>query len=75
MDVNLRPFAEGDFERLISWVPTPEVLAQWCAAFFVFPLDRTQLQRYVESARQPNTREIFVADTTSGEAIGHSRSA
>lgn len=71
MAITLRSFGATDFERLISWLPTPEALAQWCAAFFAFPLDHAQLARYLESATQPLAREIFVAVDASGEAVGH----
>jgi RimJ/RimL family protein N-acetyltransferase len=69
--ITLKPFGEGDFDRLISWVTTPDALAQWCGAFFAFPLDRAQLARYIESAGQPHSREIFAAVTEAGDAVGH----
>ncbi len=69
--VELRPFDRSDFERLISWVATPQALGQWCAAFFRHPLDEEQLRRYLDSAAQPNVRTIFTAFVPSGEAVGH----
>jgi RimJ/RimL family protein N-acetyltransferase len=69
--VTLRTFDQTDFERLISWVPTQQALMQWCAAFFRHPLDRNQLQRYLDSASQPNIRTIFTALDPSGNAAGH----
>jgi RimJ/RimL family protein N-acetyltransferase len=69
--LRLRPFSEGDFNRLISWVPDAASLSQWCAGFFKHPLSDDQLTRYLESAKQPLTREIFVAETTAAEAVGH----
>jgi RimJ/RimL family protein N-acetyltransferase len=69
--VTLRPFDRRDFERLISWVPTQQALMQWCAAFFAYPLDHTQLQRYLDSTAQPNTRMIFTAHDQAGEPVGH----
>ena len=53
IQLKLRPFSQTDFGRLISWVSTPETLGQWCAAFFRYPLDEDQLQRYLDSASQP----------------------
>jgi hypothetical protein len=49
-----RPFEENDLATLISWVPTADVLWQWCAAFFAHPLDDAQLSRYRDSARTPS---------------------
>jgi RimJ/RimL family protein N-acetyltransferase len=69
--VTLRPFGQGDFRRLISWVATAEALGQWCASFFAFPLSEDQLQRYLDSARQPNARVIFTAELPSGKPVGH----
>ena len=69
--ITLRPFERSDFKRLISWVPTPEAHEQWCGSFFGYPLDESRLQRYLESACQPNTRVIFTAVLSSGESVGH----
>jgi hypothetical protein len=51
--VTLRPFGREDFSRLISWLPTEADLIEWCAAFFHYPLTDAQLERYLESTRQP----------------------
>jgi RimJ/RimL family protein N-acetyltransferase len=70
-EIALRPFERSDFKRLISWVPTPEAHGQWCGSFFGYPLDESRLQRYLDSAREPNTRAIFTALLPSGEPVGH----
>ena len=44
-EITLRSFERSDFKRLISWVPTPEALGQWCGPFFGYPLDESKLQR------------------------------
>jgi RimJ/RimL family protein N-acetyltransferase len=69
--VILVPFDREDFERLISWSPTEADLIKWCAGFFRYPLTRAQLERYLESSKQPNARVIFTARADNGEAIGH----
>lgn len=69
--ITLHPFTREDFVRLISWVPTEADLVQWCAAFFQYPLTDAQLERYLESARQPNSRLIFTARSVDGEGVGH----
>src|SRR5262245_27059520 len=69
--ITLRPFGADDFDRLISWLPTEDDLVEWCAGFFRYPLTRAQLERYLESSKQPNARVIFTARTTDGEAVGH----
>jgi RimJ/RimL family protein N-acetyltransferase len=70
-DVVLRPFARGDFGQLMSWVRSEAALIEWCAAFFRHPLDDAQLDRYLESSKQPNARVIWVAETSGGDPVGH----
>jgi RimJ/RimL family protein N-acetyltransferase len=69
--VTLGPFGREDFARLISWLPTEAELIEWCAAFFQYPLTDAQLERYLESTRQPNSRVVFTARSTGDEAVGH----
>jgi RimJ/RimL family protein N-acetyltransferase len=67
----LRPFVREDFGRLISWVRSEAALVEWCAGFFRHPLDDAQLDRYLESSKQPNARVIWVAETSDGDPVGH----
>lgn len=69
--VKLTRFDVEDFDRLISWLPTETDLVDWCAAYFRYPLTQSQLERYLESSKAPNVREIFTAWTDDGEAVGH----
>jgi RimJ/RimL family protein N-acetyltransferase len=69
--INLAPLVREDFDRLISWVPTECDLVKWSGAFFRHPLTRAQLERYLESSKQPNARLVFTAWSTEGEAVGH----
>ena len=68
--MTLRLFHHGDFERLISWVPTEIDVITWSGAFFRFPLDATQLERYAESTNQPGGRVIFTAEIAD-DPVGH----
>jgi RimJ/RimL family protein N-acetyltransferase len=70
VQLTLRPFGREDFTRLISWLPT-EVDLVGAAAFFHYPLTEDQLERYLETTKQPNTRAIFVARDIDGEPVGH----
>jgi RimJ/RimL family protein N-acetyltransferase len=71
VQLTLRPFGREDFTRLISWLPTEVDLVEWAAAFFHYPLTEDQLERYLETTKQPNTRAIFVARDIDGEPVGH----
>jgi len=70
-EVVLRSFAREDFGRLISWLRSDADLIEWCAAFFRYPLDDAQLDRYLESSKQPNARAIWAAETSGGDQVGH----
>jgi RimJ/RimL family protein N-acetyltransferase len=69
--ITLHPFGREDFPRLISWLPTEDDLVEWCAGFFRYPLTDAQLERYLESTNQPNSRVIFIARSPDGEVVGH----
>ena len=71
VQLTLRSFGRGDFARLASWLPTEADLIEWSAAFFRYPLTDDQLERYLESTRQPNARAIFVARDIDDEPVGH----
>ena len=71
--VKLEPFADADIDRLISWIPSRESLAQWTGTAFDYPLDRAQLVRHLTEARQETpVNFVFKAlDPDTGRAIGH----
>lgn len=69
--ITLHPFGREDFPRLISWLPSEGDLVEWCAGFFRYPLTDAQLERYLESTKQPNTRIIFIARSAGDEIVGH----
>lgn len=69
--IELRPFGNEHFDGLIAMVPTEATLVEWCGAYFRFPLDHAQLERYVETARQPSVRTIFAAEAPDTGVVGH----
>jgi RimJ/RimL family protein N-acetyltransferase len=70
--VRLRPFGREDFARLALWLPTEAELVEWSAAFFRYPLTDDQLERYLETTKQPNARSaIFVGQDIDGDPVGH----
>ncbi len=71
MTVTLRPFERGDFDRLISWIATPEALSDWAGGFFAGPLDHARLARYLESADDPEARRRIFTATADDRAVGH----
>ena len=71
--IALRPFARADFSRLIGWIPSPEFLLQWAGPAFTFPLDTSQLERYLlEAEGDAPSRMIFTAvEADTATAVGH----
>jgi RimJ/RimL family protein N-acetyltransferase len=66
--ITLEPFDKIDFERLISWVDTEEMLVQFGGPIFSFPLTIEQLEEY----KNHKKRLAFkVLEQSSKKAIGH----
>lgn len=69
----LHRFERADFDKLISWVTTEEFLLQWCGRTFIFPLDRMQLEKYIEGAEELlPVRKIYKAvDAANNRHVGN----
>ncbi len=66
--IELKPFEKTDFERLISWVDSKELLIQFAGFVFKYPLTKEQLASYVSDER----RHAFkVVNPETNETIGH----
>ncbi|BBP65609.1 hypothetical protein PHLH5_31500 [Pseudomonas sp. Cab53] len=72
MNVTLRPFQASDFDTVMSWIDCPETLSLWAGATFTYPLDKEQLQRYLDKAgeRYP-WRSLFGVLDPDEKLIGH----
>jgi RimJ/RimL family protein N-acetyltransferase len=71
--VELKPFTEADFQRVLGWIQSPEQMVQWAGAVqFSFPLDEHQLRAYLQLSQgeQPLSRIYKVVNET-GEVVGH----
>ncbi|WP_075980669.1 GNAT family N-acetyltransferase [Bacillus massilinigeriensis] len=71
--IRLEYFTESDFNQLINWIESPEFMIQWSGSSFNYPLDVTQLSKYIEKANQENS-EIYiykVIHNESNKVIGH----
>ncbi|SMP68586.1 GNAT family N-acetyltransferase [Anoxynatronum buryatiense] len=69
----LRFFQFSDFEQLINWIKTPEILLQWGGPNFSFPLDKQQLESYLKDANKYNSNTLIysVKEKETGKIIGH----
>jgi len=66
--IRLDKFDSSSFDKLISWIDSPEALMQFAGPSYSFPLTREQLE---QSAQDPNRHAFKVVDTNSGNTIGH----
>lgn len=71
--IELAPFAEEDFERLIAWIDSPGTLQQWGQWRFSYPLDREQLDAYLAETRgdPPQRLAVKARLEDTGTVIGH----
>jgi RimJ/RimL family protein N-acetyltransferase len=71
--LELRPFAPDDYQRLIGWATSPELLAQWAGAgSFDYPLTEAQLEAYRQTGLGPNAESrIFTAVLAGATPVGH----
>ena len=72
--IKLEPFVQSDFEQLINWIDTEELLIQWSGSLFSFPLTIKSLEWYIKNTNIPKQSDAFVykgVDTETGEVVGH----
>ncbi len=66
--ISLQPFTPADFNRLIAWANTEEILVQFAGKNFSFPLTVEQLETYINDS---NRFAFKAVDTTDNKVIGH----
>jgi RimJ/RimL family protein N-acetyltransferase len=66
--IKLEKFDKTDFERLIIWADSEEMLVQFSGPIFKYPLTTEQLENYL---KEENSIPFKVVDTESKEVIGH----
>ncbi|UEG49706.1 GNAT family N-acetyltransferase [Ferruginibacter lapsinanis] len=66
--ITLEPFERTDFERLINWIDTEEILVQFGGPIFSFPLTIEQLEAYTNDKQRLSFK---VVDQSSKTPIGH----
>jgi len=72
--IRLEHFDQSDFQQLINWIDTEELLIKWSGSLFSFPLTTESLNWYIKNTNVPHVSDAFVykaVDTETGEAIGH----
>jgi RimJ/RimL family protein N-acetyltransferase len=66
--IRLEPFATADFQRLIDWIDSEELLMIIAGPMFFFPLTTEQLQKYLDDE---NSISYNVVELPEVQVIGH----
>lgn len=72
--IKLEPFVQSDFQQLIDWVNSEELLIQWSGSLFSFPLTMDSLEWYIRDTNVVNESDAFVykaVDIETGKMVGH----
>jgi RimJ/RimL family protein N-acetyltransferase len=68
-------FEEKDFDLLINWINSPELLVKWAGTDFNYPLDEEQLKEYIKDTNKENSSKIIykviIEENNSKKIIGH----
>jgi RimJ/RimL family protein N-acetyltransferase len=66
--IKLEPFRQSDFNTLISWIDSEELLVTIAGTAFTYPLTINQLQNYLEDDR---SMSFNIVDAPANKVIGH----
>ena len=72
--IRLEPFESSDFQLLINWIDTEELLIKWSGSLFNFPLTNESMEWYVRDSNVPGKSDAFVfkaIEIETGVAVGH----
>jgi RimJ/RimL family protein N-acetyltransferase len=72
--IQLEPFGPNDFQQLIDWIDTEELLIKWSGSLFSFPLTIKTMEWYLRDTNVPGQSDAFVfkaVETETGEVVGH----
>ena len=71
--LELQKFESPDFDRLISWIPDERFLGQWAGRLFIWPLDKTQLAKYLEETEgaKPKRYAFKAICISDKKVVGH----
>ncbi|MFC3525946.1 N-acetyltransferase [Marinococcus halophilus] len=72
-EVELVPFEQAHYEKLIEWVPTADFLKQWSGEAFTYPLTAEQLDEYrkQQEGDKPERLIYTALHQATGEPVGH----
>lgn len=72
--IRLEYFDHNDFDQLIKWISSEELLINWAGSLFNFPLTRTSMEWYLSDTNDPEKSDALVykvIEEETGETVGH----
>jgi RimJ/RimL family protein N-acetyltransferase len=72
--IRLEPFERSDFQQLIDWIDTEELLIKWSGSLFSFPLTNESMEWYIEDTNVAGVSDAFVfkaIDVETAVVVGH----
>lgn len=72
--IRLEYFEAKDFEQLINWINTEELLTNWAGSLFSFPLTQASMQWYLSGTNDMENSDALVyrvVEDETGEVVGH----
>lgn len=66
--ITLTPFTEKNFDQLIAWVDSNELLITIAGSYFSYPLTKEQLHRYLADNK---SYSFNIVDTDTNKVVGH----
>lgn len=71
--IRLEYFEQSDFQQLINWINTEELLMNWSGRMFNFPLTQDSLAWYIEDTNNLQKSDAFIykAVDENNTIVGH----
>jgi RimJ/RimL family protein N-acetyltransferase len=72
--IRLEYFEEKDFEQLMNWINSEELMINWAGSLFSFPLSQRAMAWYIRNTNDLDKADALVykvIDEQTGEAVGH----
>ena len=72
--IRLESFTPADFQQLIDWINSEELLTKWSGTLFSYPLTFESMKWYINDTNVVNESDAFVykaVDVETNETVGH----
>lgn len=71
--ITLAPFEKTDFDELIRWIDSEDLMKKWSGGLFSFPLTHASLEWYIKDTNIAGDSDAFVYKVVDeeGNSIGH----